>query len=56
MLQFITENIATIIISVLLLAVVFFIVRKLVRDKKNGKSAGCGCSCSGCSGSSECHK
>lgn len=43
MLTFIMENLATIIISALLLLVVALIVRKLWRDRKQG---GCGCGCS----------
>lgn len=38
---------ATIIISLILAAIVFFIVRKMVKDKKQGKSS-CGCNCSSC--------
>lgn len=38
---------ATIIISLILAAIVFFIVKKMVNDKKQGKSS-CGCNCSSC--------
>lgn len=38
---------ATIIISLILAAIVFFIVKKMVKDKKQGKSS-CGCNCSSC--------
>ena len=38
MTEFLSENISTILISLLILAVVALIVRKLVRDKKAGRS------------------
>lgn len=48
MISFLTDNMATIIISLILLGVVFFIIRGMIRDKKAGK--GCsGCNCSDCS-------
>lgn len=46
--------IATIVISIILLCIVALIVRKMVKDKKNGKG-GCGCGCEGCANSSMCH-
>ena len=55
MLEWISENLFTLIISVLLAAVVFFILRKLVRDRKRGKSS-CGCGCESCPMSGSCHK
>lgn len=47
MLAWITENIGTILISAVLLLVVVLIIRKLVKDKKKGKSS-CGCNCAHC--------
>ncbi len=44
MLEFLAANAATIVISLVLLAAVCLIVRKLVKDKKSGKG---GCSCGG---------
>lgn len=44
---FIAQNIGTIIVGLILLAVVALIVRKLVRDKRSGKG-GCGCGCENC--------
>ncbi len=52
MLTFLMENIATIIITVVLVAVVALVVRGMIRDRKAGKCCG---GCSGCSGSSGCH-
>lgn len=48
---------ATVIISLVLLAIVAGIVTKMVKDKKAGKSScGCGCGCGSCPMSGECHK
>lgn len=51
----ITENIGTILISAVLLLVVVLIIRKLVKDKKKGKSS-CGCNCAHCAMSGSCHQ
>jgi len=55
MLAFISENLSTIIVSLIILAIVVLIVVKLIRDKKKGKSCSCGCGCSDCPSSSICH-
>ena len=55
MLEWITENIGTILISAVLLLVVVLIIRKLVKDKKKGKSS-CGCNCAHCAMSGSCHQ
>ena len=47
MLQWIDANIGTILICLVLIVVVFFIVRSLLRQKKQGKSS-CGCNCAHC--------
>ena len=49
MLQWISANIGTILISLVLLAVVTLIIRSMVHDKKQGKSS-CGgnCACGAC--------
>lgn len=46
--------ISTSIIVLVILAGVVLAVVKLVKDKKKGKS--CGCGCSGCSASGICHR
>ena len=46
---------ATVIISLVLLAIVAGIVTKMVKDEKAGKSS-CGCGCGSCPMSGECHK
>ena len=55
MLTFLSQNLATILISVGLLAVVALIVAKMARDRRAGKTS-CGCGCSGCALQGQCHK
>ncbi len=47
------ENMATIIISAILVMAVGFVVVGMVRDKKKGKCS-CGCGCAGCPAGSLC--
>ena len=54
MLQWISTNIGTILISLLLLAAVALIIRSMMRDKKQGKSS-CGGNCAGCAACGACH-
>ena len=54
MLQWISANIGTILISLVLLAVVALITRSMMRDKKQGKSS-CGGNCAGCAACGACH-
>lgn len=54
MLAWMTENIATIIICAVLMAVVAVVVAGMVRDKKKGKSS-CGCGCANCAMRGRCH-
>lgn len=54
MLQWISANIGTILISLVLLAVVALIIRSMMRDKKQGKSF-CGGNCAGCAACGACH-
>ena len=49
--EFFVNNLATIIISLLLLLVVVLIIRKMVKDRKKGRSS-CGCGCKDCPSSS----
>ena len=48
------DHLATILISLALLAVVVLIVRHFVRQKKQGKSS-CGCNCANCAMHGKCH-
>ena len=54
MLQWIGANIGTILICLVLIVVVFFIVRSLVRQNQQGKSS-CGCNCAHCAMHGTCH-
>ena len=54
MLAWFSENIGTILICAVLLAVVAAIIVGLVRDRKKGKSS-CGCGCANCPMSGSCH-
>ncbi len=54
MLAWLSENVATLAVSSVLLVVVGLIVFKMVRDKKRGKG-GCGCGCGGCAMAEICH-
>ena len=54
MLQWISANIGTILISLVLLAVVALIIRSMVHDKKQGKSSWGG-NCAGCAACGACH-
>ena len=55
MLQEITDNAGTIIVSLVLIALVTGIILQLRRDKKQGKSS-CGGACGGCPMSGSCHR
>lgn len=48
MLQWIVENLGTLIISLTLLVILTSIVIHLIRQKKQGRHS-CGCNCSSCS-------
>ena len=52
--SFITENLGTIAVLLVVIAVVGLIVYKMYKDKKAGKSS-CGCKCSGCANAGACH-
>ena len=54
MISFITENLGTIIITVVLVAILAAIVVKLVRDKRKGKSS-CVGNCAHCALGGSCH-
>ncbi|MDE6471276.1 MAG: FeoB-associated Cys-rich membrane protein [Eubacterium sp.] len=47
MIAFLSENIGTIIVLLILAGIVTAVVVKMVKDKKSGRSA-CGCNCSEC--------
>ena len=55
MIEWIIENLATIVIFTIVLAVITAIIVKLVLDKRQGKS-NCGCGCKNCESRNICHK
>lgn len=54
MLDFIVDNLGTILITVVLVTILAAIVVKLVRDKRKGKSS-CGGNCAHCALGGSCH-
>ena len=54
MLHWISANLSTILITLVLIAIVVLIIRSLIRQKKQGKSS-CGNGCKGCPMSGSCH-
>lgn len=54
MLQWISENLGTIMIAGALLVVILLISIHLIRNKKSGKSS-CGCGCAHCAMAGQCH-
>lgn len=54
MFTWIMENMATIIISAVLVLAVAAVIANIVRGKKKGKSS-CGCGCAGCAMNGICH-
>lgn len=54
MLNWLSQNLPTILVALVVLAVCTLIVVKMIRDKKKGKSS-CGCGCSACAMKELCH-
>ena len=52
---FLMENLSTVIIGLILAGLVYLVVRKMIRDSREGKCCGCSGGCAGCSGASMCH-
>lgn len=55
MLQWIQTNLGTMLICAVVIVIVAWIVRSLVRQKRQGKSA-CGCNCAHCAMHGACHQ
>ena len=55
MLSWISANLGTIIVSLILIAIVTAIIVKMIRDRKNGNTS-CGCNCEHCAMHGRCHK
>ncbi len=45
--SWITENLASIVLLLIVAAIVFFLIRSKIRERKSGT---CSCGCNGCSG------
>ena len=54
MFQWIILNWQSLLVGAILLLGIGLIIKKLIKDKKQGK--GCGCGCQNCALSSQCHK
>lgn len=54
MVQWLTDNIGNIVVSLILIAIVVLVIRKMIKDKRQGKSS-CGCNCGNCAMSGSCH-
>ena len=54
MFSWLADNLATVLISLVLLVIVFFIVRYLLNNRKSGKSS-CGGGCAHCAYNGSCH-
>ena len=55
MLHWISANLSTILITLVLIAIVVLIIRSLIRQKKQGKST-CGAGCAHCAMQVQCHR
>ncbi len=55
MFTWLAENLVTIILGLLVLAVFAAIILNWLKNRKSGKSS-CGCSCAGCAMSGQCHR
>ncbi len=54
MLEFIQNNIGTILVGAVVLGILAFAAWKVISDKRKGKSS-CSCGCSSCPNSELCH-
>ena len=53
--NFVSQNLGTIVVGAAVLSLVVLLILKLAKDKKAGKS-GCSCGCSSCPMSAQCGK
>lgn len=54
MIDFFVQNLGTIVVGAIVVAVVAAIIVKMINDRKKGKSS-CGCGCENCAASGMCH-
>ena len=52
--EFITQNMGTIAVLIVLAVIVGLVIFKMRKDKKEGKGS-CGCGCGGCAMKDSCH-
>ena len=52
--SWLSENLYTIMVSLILILIVSASVRHMIKNKKAGKTS-CGCGCSGCAMAGSCH-
>ena len=51
MISWVGENIASIVLLLVVAAIVIFLIRSMIKERKHGTcKCGCGCGCAGCSG------
>lgn len=55
MINWLIENLGTIIVSLILTVIIGLVIYSMVKNKKEGKSS-CGCNCSSCPAGGACHK
>ncbi len=55
MIQWLSENLATILVALIVFAVLALAVAKLIRDKRRGRG-GCSCGCGGCPHAGTCRR
>ncbi len=55
MIQFLKDNLATIIIAAIVIGLMAWVVIHRIRQRQRGEST-CGCGCSGCAEAGDCHK
>jgi hypothetical protein len=53
--DWLTNNIGSIIVGAIVFAILVAVVASLVRKRKRGVSISCDCGCDGCAASSTCH-
>ncbi len=55
MLEWLQNNWSTLFVGAIMLVIVGLIVMKMIKDKRSGRSIGCGCGCKDCALSDKCH-
>lgn len=53
--MWLSSNMSTIVVCIVLIGVVTSIIVRMIKNKKQGKSS-CGCGCQNCAARSSCHR